>query len=688
MPYFFVPPHVTRRVVLDGPLTYPTDYGLTVMVTGGVATQKQYATAEERAAADFCYIGGTMTELSAEEVDMLIGLGYSDNVFFLGDSAGNVTFESLVEAAVAAGGAGVFTVSAGLATTVGLATAAGGVTSFGQAGFFTYDPDVSYAGALATAGGGATSFLGPSGAGTFTTTAASGVAVGGLSSMTGAAAPAAISSDTSGATTASTVDLAVPSTAAVGDTGLICATFNQTAVPTDPAGWTLIQTLQVSTSQVMRLWYRDFDGTEAGTTISWSPVGSSRFVAQLVVLSSAGAVDVAATWSSTTAGTGYTIPSLTPTQSDTLHIAFESAKLLSAGPFTSSPPTGWTELDDVSSPSTGSPSLQQSVLQSDTTPTSGVATGNTTGGVTSTSVASRGVIALAVTRDTTTPPATRQMYYGAFAYGGTPDPFENGTGTFAGKGIGGRILPAFRKYYAASASDSSIASRVATDHAAGRLPMISSKVPSDWTTMASGSQDAWLQGRINACIASKEVILMLHHEPWNDINGTTNTAASWIAMHAHAKALKDATAGASNVKITGMLNGFNLEATGSERDGFQSAPADGAFDYYGADRYQPWQTGDPAGSWASASEWGTCITVLKGWGWENKIVIGEWATADYTAEPGRSAQWILDAYEFAYANGVYAISHFNSDTGLGTMLSGSMLTSFITCLDDPRTARI
>ena len=75
------------------------------------------------------------------------------------------------------------------------------------------------------------------------------------------------------------------------------------------------------------------------------------------------------------------------------------------------------------------------------------------------------------------------LYYGASVEGGDPRTLEAQVG--AGLGL-------YRSYMQPSTPASKFVSRASADVAAGRIPLISTKVPGSWADVAAGKQDTWL----------------------------------------------------------------------------------------------------------------------------------------------------------------------------------------------------
>jgi small ligand-binding sensory domain FIST len=77
--YYFTPPTVEEGPAGLGRLfdRYKLTRGITVLVTGGVATQTRYPNLDELDAADYFYLGGHRHEVSAEERTILLANGYT-----------------------------------------------------------------------------------------------------------------------------------------------------------------------------------------------------------------------------------------------------------------------------------------------------------------------------------------------------------------------------------------------------------------------------------------------------------------------------------------------------------------------------------------------------------------------------------------------------------------------------------
>lgn len=79
MAFQFTPPFIEEGVAGGGPLfsRYRSKQGITVLVTGGVATQVRFPTQEQILAADRAYLGGSVHPVTSAERDVLVAAGYT-----------------------------------------------------------------------------------------------------------------------------------------------------------------------------------------------------------------------------------------------------------------------------------------------------------------------------------------------------------------------------------------------------------------------------------------------------------------------------------------------------------------------------------------------------------------------------------------------------------------------------------
>ena len=179
---------------------------------------------------------------------------------------------------------------------------------------------------------------------------------------------------------------------------------------------------------------------------------------------------------------------------------------------------------------------------------------------------------------------------------------------------------------------SKFASRATADVAAGRIPLISTKVPGTWADFAAGKQDAWFVDRVKALAAVKgPVWLCLHHEPRND-----GDPADWVKMQQHARTLIDANA--KNIALVGILNGWDfLEKNGNPER--WNMPVGTGVDIMGFDNYNPWSPTNGQ-DWKSAAYAMSPGVAIQAWGYPT--LVAESGVRTDPANPGRAAQWMKD----------------------------------------------
>lgn len=270
------------------------------------------------------------------------------------------------------------------------------------------------------------------------------------------------------------------------------------------------------------------------------------------------------------------------------------------------------------------------------------------------------------------PRCSRTMYYGASVEGGDPATLEGQTG---------HRLALYRSYMHADTPASRFSARAAADVAAGRLPLISTKVPGTWASVANGDQDAWLLERVRAlATVPGPVWLALHHEPSGDGN-----PADWVRMQQHARRLIDANS--TNIALVGILNGWDFKQRNATPQVWNH-PVGTGVDVMGFDSYNGWSPTNGK-QWQAASDVLSPALTIAAWGYPT--LVGEHGCRTDPSQPGRAAQWMRDAYAFGVAHGFVGMSYF--DSGLnspdGTWeLDSERLPVFRTSLTAATTARL
>lgn len=237
---------------------------------------------------------------------------------------------------------------------------------------------------------------------------------------------------------------------------------------------------------------------------------------------------------------------------------------------------------------------------------------------------------------------------------------------------------AVRRYYT-GASDQPAQMKIdaTADIAAGRMPVVSFRCPQDtatqganvgWAETANGTNDAWLNSIAAAAAAVPGPIwICLSHEPHGRKGGTQDDFRN---MYAHAYSILK-SGGSNNVTVIPILNGLSWNP--AYHDNPQGWAPDHAYvDVLGVDYYNQWWTYSSTGGTGldgSAQGYRTWQTVdyvfgplasIASWGYvpahtEHGVKF-MWNPAD----AGKSAQWILDAYQMAYSIGAAMLSYFNS----------------------------
>lgn len=238
-----------------------------------------------------------------------------------------------------------------------------------------------------------------------------------------------------------------------------------------------------------------------------------------------------------------------------------------------------------------------------------------------------------------------------------------------------------RTYQSASSTVANFVDQANEDLTAGRLPLESTKVPNgDWAGVAAGTYDTWLHARIDALAnVNGPVWLAFHHEPNGD-----GAPADWIAMQKHVRAVIDATPGADNVVLVGILNGW-LFTSNHDPSVWNCQPVGQCPQIMGFDVYNPW-TPTCGCAWKSAADALTAADVIRSWGYKNTLV-AEFGTHEDPANPGRAAAWMQDFYNLGLQKGLLAESYFNSSSGGGYgPLDGERLDAFKQLLAESTTA--
>lgn len=282
------------------------------------------------------------------------------------------------------------------------------------------------------------------------------------------------------------------------------------------------------------------------------------------------------------------------------------------------------------------------------------------------------------------PPSSGNIFYGAHE-AGTPS-----LAKYSGKNLG-----IDRSYYQAS-SWQSMVSYAAGAASRGSVPLVSIKAPADWRTMAGGSQDAWIKNIINGLAAiAGPVCWTIHHEPENDVNGTSMTAGTFKAMCGRVAGLHPASS-QSGVWFGPTLMGgkYNQISTPNTsvrqylKDWVHPACHAGFFD-----GYNHWTPGGQA-KWRTVPD--TFDHMVNGYrdkrtgvayqGYKQllpgkPIVIAEYGVRYDSTGTYDAVAWMADAYTYATSQGLAGMAFFSSnqnvnDGGTAWTLDGARRDEF------------
>jgi hypothetical protein len=241
-------------------------------------------------------------------------------------------------------------------------------------------------------------------------------------------------------------------------------------------------------------------------------------------------------------------------------------------------------------------------------------------------------------------PGAGNMYYGACVMGSLSLPdLERQLNS---------ILTVRRSYFSPSGT-SGLLQRCREDHAAGRFPFVSTKVPGTWADVAAGRQDTWLLNLLRGVGAlSKPVQLALHHEPEEQAGPTGMTPADWVAMQTHAINL--AKTAAPNATIVPILMQWTFDKRSGRNPNSWVVPASVVF---GLDCYNDWSPGG-AIPWRTFAEKASMALPYAG---SRPISIAEYGCHTDPNQPGRAAQWMKDAFNWSAQHNIVSMAYYDSN---------------------------
>lgn len=238
-------------------------------------------------------------------------------------------------------------------------------------------------------------------------------------------------------------------------------------------------------------------------------------------------------------------------------------------------------------------------------------------------------------------PGVGRLYYGV----SMPD------GLMAWEAQLGRRVSLHRKYYQANQVEK-IWRQARRDHERGRMPHLSSKPPGSWGAVAAGAQDAWIRsvadrlGRLRS-----PVFFTVHHEPEDDVGGSGMQPQDFVRMTT--RVISIFSDRAPNVTVFPVLMGWTFDSRSGRNPADWWVPTARIF---GADIYNPWSPTNNL-DWVSFR---SRLDRVRAYAGGRPIAIGEYGCRTDPTQPGRAANWMGDAFDYARANNVVSMSYFNS----------------------------
>lgn len=271
-------------------------------------------------------------------------------------------------------------------------------------------------------------------------------------------------------------------------------------------------------------------------------------------------------------------------------------------------------------------------------------------------------------------PGSGRLYYGAavMASLSVPDLERQLNGTLT-----------VRRSYFSPGNTGGLISRAKEDHAAGRYPYISTKVPGTWAAVAAGAYDSWLHTLLQGLgQLSKPVMLGLHHEPEDEVGPPGMTAAAWVSMQNHAVAMAKSVA--PNISIVPILMQWTFDPRSGRRP--QDWLVSGA-EVFGLDVYNDWSPGGKL-PWLSFGQKASLALPYAG---TKPIAIAEYGCHTDPSQPGRAAGWMRDAFTFASQHNIIAMAYYDSNlhANFGSwVLDAERIGAMRDCLHRSNVARL
>jgi hypothetical protein len=206
-----------------------------------------------------------------------------------------------------------------------------------------------------------------------------------------------------------------------------------------------------------------------------------------------------------------------------------------------------------------------------------------------------------------------------------------------------------RSYFNATQVDA-LVRQVSDDHAAKRLPVVSTKLPGTWADVASGTYDDWLDDLLERLDASSDpVMLSLHHEPENDAGPPGMAPADWVAVQRRAIS----AAAGTTITILPILMAWTFVPESLRNPDEWWVPD---VPVMGIDGYNNWSTSNGA-PWVAFEE---LMSPVRSYAGAVPLVVAEYGCRTPPDDPSRAGTWMRDAFRYAYGNDIVGLSYFDS----------------------------
>lgn len=222
--------------------------------------------------------------------------------------------------------------------------------------------------------------------------------------------------------------------------------------------------------------------------------------------------------------------------------------------------------------------------------------------------------------------------------------------------------------------------RAKDDLANSRLPHVSIKPPDTWRRVADGYSDQWIRDMGDRLAGvGGPVFLTVHHEPENDAHRPGYHHRGFADMTT--RIIDIVGSRAPQVTVVPVLMGWSFDPRSDVDPAAWNVPAAAV---YGVDVYNPWSPTNGK-SWVTFAE---RLQAIKPYAQGRPIAIGEYGCRTDPQNPGRAADWMRDAFQYALANNVISMSYFNSgrnspdgswalDTERGRVFSASLSSDYV-----------